>query len=655
VTDASRLLRGTLPCLVAFAVATGFVLPANARELASAAPTARTASTTRGAEWWLTALQVPSAWKTASAEGKGVTVAVLSTGVDAASQDLTGAVTSGPDYSGSGRTAAGPFWGFEGTAVASLIAGHGHGTGGTEGITGVAPRARILAVQVTLEYNDPLNADRAITRRLANAIASGIRYAVSHGAGVIALPLDPATLGTAASGDPAIAGGSPAERAAVGDALAHDVVLIAPAGDNGEGTGSVNYPAAYPDVVAVGATQRGGQLAPFTSKRSYVALTAPGSGLTVAAPDGGYQTLATTDLSAALTAGVAALIRSRFPVLTAAEVVRALESGTRRAGVPKGTGSGSGALDAVGALAAAATLSAAHHTQPPSAPPTTAQALATQPATPRAAVHPAAASALAGLLRNLLIVVGALIVALVCALAFAARRRYTRSARQGPPRSGQGGSHARKPRAIPGRPQAAGQSLTGAWRQPPALPAGGSAFGTSRTDGAPYAPRTGDKGRHAASTDGAGTDGSAHAAGAGRLSHALGAGHQPRAIGPGSATPGTPRVVPVEANGALGGPGRGRRRRKSTGQPPWGPATPPKAPLLPALPAAGSQPPAKQNASLAPWERSPEEFAAAPIPADIPDWPTSNTGPMYLWNPNSTGPQPVIRPDDEPEEPPASH
>ncbi len=48
---------------------------------------------------------------------------------------------------------------------------------------------------MTLEYDDPLNADAAITRRLPAAIAAGIRYAVSHGAAVIALPLDPGTLG----------------------------------------------------------------------------------------------------------------------------------------------------------------------------------------------------------------------------------------------------------------------------------------------------------------------------------------------------------------------------------------------------------------------------------------------------------------------------
>jgi hypothetical protein len=678
VSDASRLLRGTLPCLVAFAVTMGFVLPANAQQLTGGGQTVPAVDVTRGAEWWLTALRVPAAWRAARAEGNSVTVAVLSTGVDAASQDLTGAVTIGPDYAGSGRTAAGPFWGYEGTAVASLIAGHGHGAGGTDGITGVAPRARVLAIQVTLEYNDPLNADSAITKRLTNAIASGIRYAVSHGADVIALPLDPATLGPAASGDPSITGGSTAERAAVGYALAHNVVLIAPAGDNGAATGSVNYPAAYPGVVAVGATDRGGRLAPFTSRLSYVALTAPGSGLTVADPHGGYQTLATTDLSAALTAGVAALIRSRFPLLTAAEVTRALEAGASPANGPKAAGVGRGTLDAAGALAAAATLAAARPTRPPTAAPTTAPPPAAQPAATRAVSRPAGASTLAGtLVRDLVIGAGVLIVALACALALVVRRRRIRFARQGPPRSGQGGSHARRPRPIPGQPQPTAQSRSNAWRQQP-VP--------------------------------------------------LDAGRQPRALGSGS----TPRVVPVQVAGALGMSGHGRRKKKTTDKPPWDPAAPPQAPqtpqaplpmprALPSLPAtgnlgtgglrtgsspgtgglgtggspgtggslgtggpgtggpgtgglhtggpgtgrpgtgrpgtggyqvtgpavAGRPPVAGQQPSLAPWERSPDEFAAAPVPGDIPDWPSTNSGPMYLWNPNSgTSPQPAIPPDE---------
>ena len=349
--NVSRPLRTGLAAAAALAVAAaaaaGSALPASARELT---PPARTPS---AAEWWLPALDVAAAWRAAPAAGSGVTVAVLSTGVDGRHPDLAGTVTTGPDFAKTGRGPGQAYWADEGTAVAGLIAGHGHGAGGAEGITGIAPGARILSVQVTLEYNDPLDSDSAVTGRLPAAIAAGIRYAVAHGATVISLPLDPSAMGGA--GGASAATGSQAERAAVEYAISRDVLLVAPAGDNGDGGDAVNYPAAYPGVLAVGATARDGELAPFTNTGSYVALTAPGAagpavamdsgatagppvGLTVAAPGGRYQTLASTDMSAALTAGVAALIRGRYPWLTAAEVAQAIEDGaTARGSGPDGS------------------------------------------------------------------------------------------------------------------------------------------------------------------------------------------------------------------------------------------------------------------------------------------------------------------------------
>ena len=151
-------------------------------------------------EWWLGGLHVRQTWP--RTEGAGITVAVLSTGVDPRFPDLAGSVTTGPDYTYSGRTAGGPLWGINGTGVAAAIAGHGHGAGRAEGLLGVAPAAKILSVRVTLEYNDPLNSDQAIARRLPGAIASGIIYAVDHGARVIDLPLDPGTAGADRSGQP---------------------------------------------------------------------------------------------------------------------------------------------------------------------------------------------------------------------------------------------------------------------------------------------------------------------------------------------------------------------------------------------------------------------------------------------------------------------
>jgi hypothetical protein len=589
VAEVSRLLRGALPVLVVLAAAAASALPANAGEQARTAHPAGTpqptgtaqptstaqptgtaqpaASPTRAAQWWLAALHVPQAQATANGEGAGITVAVLSTGVDAAHQDLAGAVATGPDDSGSGRKAGGPFWGFEGTAVAGLIAGHGHGPGGATGSAGVAPRARILSLRVTLEYNDPLNARAALTSRLPDEIAAGIRYAVDHHARVIALPLDPGTLGPAAGGDPAAAGGSPAEREAIGYAVAHDVVLVAPAGDNGAVSDSVTYPASYPGVLAVGATMRDGQLAPFTNLDSHVALTAPGAGLVVAAPGGGYDTLATTDMSAALAAGVAALVRSRFPALTAAEVTQAIERGvTAPPGPPPAPGTGHGALDAAGALTAATTIARLA----PTAKPATAKPTAARPgAAPRATARQPGAGPLAGsLLRDAVIAAAALIACLAAALMLgAARRRRAVPARA--PRPAQGGSHARRPRAAL-----------------PAAPAAG------------------------------------------------------------------PRLAPPPAPGSLGPAGAPRRmRREEATEPPWEPARPPgTAPRVIPVATARPAPPVAEGTSradaLPPWELvSGELLAAAPVPEDLP---VSNTGPMYVWNPATSGPLPILD-GDEPE------
>ena len=155
----------------------------------------------------------------------------------------------------------------------------------------------------------------------------GIRYAADHGARVIDLPLDPGTPGLTGQGDPAAAGGSPAERAAVAYALSKNVVLVAPAGDDGQGPGLVNYPAAYPGVIAVGAVGRDGQLAPFSSRRSHASLTAPGVGLVAATPPDGYARISSTSTASGIVAGVAALVLSRFPHLTAAQVDRGADRG----------------------------------------------------------------------------------------------------------------------------------------------------------------------------------------------------------------------------------------------------------------------------------------------------------------------------------------
>ena len=207
----------------------------------SAVPAA--ADLVQGGEWWLSSLSVTDAW--AASQGSGVTVAVLSDGVDGNQADLTGVVTTAPAIPGA-PVATGGYLGEQGTAIASLIAGRGHGQGGGSGIIGVAPAASVLSVPVTLPADDPQLGLPGVAGAIPAAIAAGIKYAVDHGASVIDLPIDPGQPGSTGFGwqAAAAAGGSAAERSAVSNALAHNVVLVAPAGDAALAGDAPNYPAA---------------------------------------------------------------------------------------------------------------------------------------------------------------------------------------------------------------------------------------------------------------------------------------------------------------------------------------------------------------------------------------------------------------------------
>lgn len=298
-------------------------------------------------EWWLKSLHVTRAWE--GSQGAGAVVALLDTGVDPAQPDLVHSVISGPDYTDSGRMPGGPFWGIHGTEMASLIAGHGHGASNADGIVGIAPKATVLSVRVTLDHGDPLLADPGIAGGLPHAIARGIRYAVRHSADVIDLPLDP-VLTPGAPG----AGGSDEEQKAVRFALAHHVVLVAPAGDDATTLNTVNYPAAYHGVISVGAFGKTFTRAPFSSVQSYVKLTAAGAGMVAATPAGKYVQVNSTSAASAVVSGIVALIRAQFPKLSVAQVTRALISGVGSR--PPGgvvAGSGHGTADAAKALAVA--------------------------------------------------------------------------------------------------------------------------------------------------------------------------------------------------------------------------------------------------------------------------------------------------------------
>ncbi|MGD0556863.1 MAG: S8 family serine peptidase [Streptosporangiaceae bacterium] len=290
-------------------------------------------------------IEVPAAWQLS--KGAGVTVGVLDTGADATDPDLTGSVTTGPDYT-AGADPAGyqpPY--LHGTYISSLIAGHGSGPGDSEGMLGVAPDAKVLSVRVILDDSEPGLSVFESSPRYQNSVADGIDYAVNHGVRVINM-----SLGST----------SPIRslRTAIAYAVAHGVVVIASAGNSGSAGSAYtpyDYPASFTGVIAVAAVNTNGTRASFSDDNASVVLSAPGVNVVGAGPGGEYIEADGTSPAAAFVSGVAALIRSKYPSLSPALVEQALvTSTTHRPAGGYSPSVGFGEVDASAALAAAAKL-----------------------------------------------------------------------------------------------------------------------------------------------------------------------------------------------------------------------------------------------------------------------------------------------------------
>lgn len=271
--------------------------------LLTSAPTA-SADYIRDKQWVIDVIDFKKVWS--ESQGQGVTVAVVDTGVDSSRPDLTGQVLKGMDVTGNGDNAHTDTNG-HGTGMASLIAGHGHGANNSSGVIGLAPKAKILPIKAGDSSED-----------VDERWPLGVRYAVDHGASVINLSL----------GDSRARPGSAAAEA-IEYAQKHDVVVVAATGN--DGSAGVDYPAKLPGVVAVGAVDETLNLWDNSNFGPGVTVTAPGVKLVQADPTqtSGYsQGTGTSDATAYVSAS-AALIRAKYPDLTAGQVInRMIKSAT---------------------------------------------------------------------------------------------------------------------------------------------------------------------------------------------------------------------------------------------------------------------------------------------------------------------------------------
>jgi type VII secretion-associated serine protease mycosin len=309
---------------------------AAATMIALAGATPAHADTVRDLEYWLADYGFTTAWNTS--RGKGVTVAVIDTGVNGNVAELRGAVVAGTDVSGlgspDGQTPVGEDPN-HGTMVASLLAGRGSGEG--TGVIGIAPEADIISASVAFGQ------DTGAVQSNDEQIAEAVKWAVDSGADVINMSLTRNTADWPESWDDAFM-----------YAFENDVVVVAAAGNRGSGTSQVGAPATIPGVLTVAGVDREKNASFDASSQGItIAVAAPSEDLVGVLPDGGYVQWSGTSAATPIVAGLVALIRSEFPELDAANVIERLI----RTADPKGDDVpsplyGWGIIDPVGALTA---------------------------------------------------------------------------------------------------------------------------------------------------------------------------------------------------------------------------------------------------------------------------------------------------------------
>jgi membrane-anchored mycosin MYCP len=312
-----------------------------------AAPEAR-ADSWRDKQYWLAESGITKAWEVS--KGANVKVAVIDSGVDAKHPDLKGVVVGGSDASGAGSADGQKSIGSKpehGTLVATMLAGRGHQppkstaspgakpAPGPDGIVGVAPEAQILSVSTWLGSSNPGG------KSDQEQIPAAVRWAVDNGARVINISLGSTSPEWPQSWD-----------AAFLYAEQKDVVIVAAAGNRVGGNVQVGAPATIPGVLTVaGLDRKGAASVDASSQGISIGVAAPAENLIGGMPGDGYAEWAGTSGSTPIVSGVAALIRSKWPEMSASQVINRIVTTAKDTGAPgKDPIYGYGVLNAEAAL-----------------------------------------------------------------------------------------------------------------------------------------------------------------------------------------------------------------------------------------------------------------------------------------------------------------
>ena len=292
-----------------------------------------------GSEWHLAKIGSAAAWDVT--QGSGVTIAILDSGVDTTHADLAPNLTPGYNF-------------YNNNSDVSDVCGHGTAVAGTAaaasnnggGVAGVAGQAKIMPVRIAY-FDTGYNSCYAYY----STIASGLTYAADHGARVANVSYG------------GVAGSSSVQSAAQYMKSKGGLVFVA-AGNNGIDENIV--PTAT--MVPVSATDSNDARTSWSSYGSFVAMSAPGSGIWTTSMGGTYGSWNGTSFSSPLVAGVAALMMAASPSLDGSQIESLLYSTAVDLGAAgRDPFYGYGRVDAAAAVQAALAAKATVDTQPPTA------------------------------------------------------------------------------------------------------------------------------------------------------------------------------------------------------------------------------------------------------------------------------------------------
>ncbi|KRE34944.1 S8 family peptidase [Paenibacillus sp. Soil522] len=242
----------------------------------------------KGIPWGVSQIKAPQAWSTTT--GHRVKVGVIDTGADFSHPDLRQSLSRGINLLN--RSMLPHDDNGHGTHIAGTIAAANQ----LQGMIGVAPRALISPVKA-FDHNGSA---------FVSDIILGIEWCVRNRMDVINMSFGMKTR-------------SKALLSAVTNAHNAGVIIVASSGNDGKRR-SVDYPARYPQTIAVGATTRLRRVAPFSNRGAYIDVYAPGDKIVSAWLRGKYNEMSGTSMATSHVSGAIALLLAHKPGLTPAEI-----------------------------------------------------------------------------------------------------------------------------------------------------------------------------------------------------------------------------------------------------------------------------------------------------------------------------------------------